>query len=171
MGATSWLYSSQKIADSRSTRERHETLESLKTLVKADRYNRGLIMESQLARWQDLRDGGALGLLLNFSSSPLRRCYPRLRWKFLSTIYTLMLSKLSPPAGRCVETRDAAGYPHVVFDLTMRLPNFRPLDSDFACPRTSRKISWSYCAICLTGTGPHIDEAVRGLVMSVAMFG
>jgi hypothetical protein len=53
----------QKIADSRSTREHHETLESLKTLVKVtNRYNRGLIMESQLARWQDLRDGGSFGI-------------------------------------------------------------------------------------------------------------
>jgi Family of unknown function (DUF6535) len=156
------------IVESRNAREHRGTLESLKSLVKAtDRYNRGLIMESQLARWQDLRDGGGLGVAVELFFITLGKVLPT------STLevshHDLYIGAFKSITYEWEKCKNSHGTQKVVldvaFDLTMRLPELViPLDTDFDCPE-----DFKVCLLGLVGnmlegqTGPHIDEAVDRL--------
>ena len=156
------------IIDSRSTREHHGTLETLKTLVKVtDRYNRGLIMESQLARWQDLRDGGGFGVAVELFFVSLGKVLPTSSLEVSQ--HDLYIGAFKTITSSWRTCRDSHGTQQVildvVFDLTMRLPELPiPLDSDFACPKDfTDGLLELLCSMLDGQTGPHIDEAVERL--------
>jgi hypothetical protein len=159
---------SRDIVQSRNAREHHGTLESLKSLVKVkDRYNHGLIMESQLARWQDLRDGGGLGVAVELFFITLGKVLPTSTLEVSQhDLYIGPFKSITYDWEKC---KDSHGTQKVIlnvaFDLTMRLPELDiPLDADFDCPE-----DFQVCLLRLLGnmlegqTGPHIDEAVDRL--------
>jgi Family of unknown function (DUF6535) len=151
-----------------NTREYRRTLESLKSLVKAtDRYNRGLIMESQLARWQDLRDGDGLGVAVELFFITLGKVLPTSTLEVSQ--HDLYIGAFKRITYHWEKRKDSHGTQKVIldvaFDLTMRLPELEiPLDIDFDCPE-----DFKVCLLRLLGnilegqTGPHIDEAAGRL--------
>ncbi|KAH9969424.1 hypothetical protein BGW80DRAFT_1208832 [Lactifluus volemus] len=156
------------IIQSQNTTEYRGTLESLKSLVKAtDRYNRGLTMESQLARWQDLRDGDGLGVAVELFFITLGKVLPTSTLEISQ--HDLYIGAFKRITYDWEKRKDSHGTQKVIlnvaFDLTMRLPELGiPLDADFDCPEDFKVCLLKLLGNILEGqTGPHIDEAVGRL--------
>ncbi|KAH9969430.1 hypothetical protein BGW80DRAFT_1334871 [Lactifluus volemus] len=156
------------IIQSQNTTEYRGTLASLKSLVKAtDRYNRGLIMESQLARWQDLRDGGGLGVAVELFFITLGKVLPTSTLEVSQ--HDLYIGAFKSITYDWEKRKDSHGTQKVIlnvaFDLTMRLPELEfPLDTDFDCPEDFKACLLKLLSnILKRQTGPHIDEAAHRL--------
>jgi hypothetical protein len=156
------------IMQGKNVEEHQETLDNLKMLAKAgDWSNREHIMDTQLARLQDLRDGGGFGLAVERFFITLEKVLPTSPLD--PSQYGLYLDIFKRTTSDWEKCRHSLGTQKVILNvvrnLIMRLPEIDiVLDSDFACPSPFTDALLALLRKIFEGkAGPHIDNIATAL--------
>jgi Family of unknown function (DUF6535) len=165
-GLCSFAPKLRDIINAQGVEECQGTLDSLKTVIDAGGwFGRGPLMERQLARLQDLRNGAGLGFTVELFFATLRKVLPTPSLK--ESQYALYVGSLKSITSDWEKQRYSLGTQKVILDvvcdLASRLPLY-DLPSEFACPSTITDELLVLLRNMFEGhTGPHIDDAVQRL--------
>jgi hypothetical protein len=130
-------------------------------------------MESQLARWQDLRDGGGFGIAVKLFFVTLEKVLPTSSLEISQhDLYIDAFKSITSSWKMCRDTGRSRLSSTLFLTSLCDSPNFRPPRLRFRLSEDFTENLLELLRNMLDGqTGPHIDEAGRGLVMSVATSG
>jgi hypothetical protein len=152
------------IIEERNVEEHQTTLDDLKALRRGEYWIEygHLLMESQLAQLQDLRDGGGLGVAVELFFITLEQVLPK--FSLEESQYALYLGTFKNITSDWEQWRHSSGTQkvilNVVYNIAMRLPEDDiPSDSHFACPPLFTDELLILLSNMLEGqTGSHISD-------------